>query len=172
MQCFWFSFSDSLQIELNNFAERWNTHHIRSSKPNCIAGVPDPLFTSPEEYRYTNCGKRLSLAEPDHLKQQTDTEREAELSTFDLEDDAVMSYCMYIVQQLNLTYLPKSLTEVKDHNDKKRTNKQTNKQANIKTKVQFKPSTVSISDVILVLLLFFFDQSSQLLVFLLKSLNR
>lgn len=128
MQCFWFSFSDSLQIELNNFAERWNTHHIRSSKPNCIAGVPDPLFTSPEEYRYTNCGKRLSLAEPDHLKQQTDTEREAELSTFDLEDDAVMSYCMYIVQQLNLTYLPKSLTEVKDHNNKKRTNKQTLKQ--------------------------------------------
>lgn len=92
------------------------------------AGVPDPLFTSPEEYRYTNCGKRLSLAEPDHLKQQTDTEREVELSTFDLEDDAVMSYCMYIVQQLNLTYLPKSLTEVKDHNNKKRTNKQTLKQ--------------------------------------------
>ena len=49
MQCIWFSFSDLLQFELNNFAKHWNTHHIWSSKPNCIAGVSDQLFTSPEE---------------------------------------------------------------------------------------------------------------------------
>ena len=34
MQCIWFSFSDLLQFELNNFAERWNRHHFRSSKPS------------------------------------------------------------------------------------------------------------------------------------------
>ena len=75
MQCIWFSFSDLLQFELNNFAERWNTHHIRSSKLNCIAGVPDQLFTSPEENEYINCGTRLSFAKPGHLKQQMDIER-------------------------------------------------------------------------------------------------
>ena len=75
MQCIWFSFSDLLQFELNNFAERWNTHHIRSSKPNCIAGVPDQLFTSPEENGYINCGTRLSFAKLGHLKQQMDIER-------------------------------------------------------------------------------------------------
>ena len=75
MQCIWFSFSDLLQFELNNFAERWNTHHIQSSKPNCIAGVPDQLFTSPEECGYINCRTRLSLAKLGHLKQQIDIER-------------------------------------------------------------------------------------------------
>ena len=114
MQCIWFSFSDLLQFELNNFAERWNTHHIRSSKPNCTPGVPDQLFTSPEENEYINCGTRLSFAKLGHLKQQMDIEREAELLTFDLEDDTVMSYCMYIVRQLNLTYPPTNWTEAKD----------------------------------------------------------
>ena len=103
-----------LQLELNNFTERWNTHHIRSSKPICVASVPDQLFTSPEEHGYINCGARLSLAELDHLKQQIDIEREAELITFDLEDDTVMSYCTYILRQLNLTYPPINWTEAKD----------------------------------------------------------
>ena len=55
MKCIWFSFSDLLQFELNNFAKRWKTHHIRSSKSNCIAAVPDQLFTFPKEYGYINC---------------------------------------------------------------------------------------------------------------------
>ena len=103
MQCIRFSFSNLLQFELNNFVERWNTDHTRSSKPNCIAGVPDQLCTSPEECGYISCGARLSLAKLRHLKLQIDIERETELITFDLEDDTVMPYCMYNVRQLNLT---------------------------------------------------------------------
>ena len=53
-----------------------------------------------------NCGTRLSLANLGHLNQQNDIEREAELITFDLEEDILMSYCMYIVRQLDLTYTP------------------------------------------------------------------
>ena len=114
MQSIWFSFFDLLQFELSNFAELWNTHHIRSSEPNCIAGVADQLFTSPEEYGYINCGTRLSLAKLGHLKQQTDIEGKVELTAFDLEDDTVMSYCMYIVRQLNLRYPPTNWAEAKD----------------------------------------------------------
>ena len=76
VQYLWFSFSDLLQFELSNFAECWNTHHIRSSKPNCVVAVPDQLFISPEEYGYINRGTRLSLAELDQLKQQIDIERD------------------------------------------------------------------------------------------------
>ena len=101
LQCIWFSFPDLKQSELNNF-----THCIRSSKPNCIPGVRNHLFTSPEENGYINCGICLSLAELDHLKQKIGIERDAELITWDPEDDTVMSYCMYIVRQLNLTYHP------------------------------------------------------------------
>ena len=53
-----------------------------------------------------NCGTRLSLTNLGQLNQQIDIEREPELITFDLEDDIVMSYCMYIERQLDLTYTP------------------------------------------------------------------
>ena len=49
-----------------------------------------------------------------YLKQQIDIERDAELFTFDLDDDTVMSYCVYIVQQLNLAYPLTNWTEAKD----------------------------------------------------------
>ena len=77
MQCIWFSFSYLIQFELNNFAKRWNMHHIRSSNANCIAGVLDQLFTSPEEYGYINCGRCHSFGKLGHLKQQIDIERAA-----------------------------------------------------------------------------------------------
>ena len=64
MQFIWFSFSCLLQFKLNNFAERWNTHHIRSSKPNCIAGVPDQLFTSREESYGMYIVRQLNLTYP------------------------------------------------------------------------------------------------------------
>ena len=48
------------------------------------------------------------------MKQQIDIERDAELFTFDLDDDTVMSYCVYIVQQLNLAYPLTNWTEAKD----------------------------------------------------------
>ena len=80
-----------LQIELKDFAERWNIHHIRLSKPNCIADVPGQVFTSSKGYGYINCGTRLLLAELDHLKQQIDIDRNAELITFYLLEETVMS---------------------------------------------------------------------------------
>ena len=40
------------------------------------------------------CATCIFLAELDHLKEQIDIERDAELITLDLEDDTVMSYCM------------------------------------------------------------------------------
>ena len=89
-------------------------HHIRLSKPNCIADVPGQLFTSPKGYGYINCGTRLLLAELDHLKQQIDIDRDAELITFYLLEETVMSWCMYIVSELNLTYPPTNWTQAKD----------------------------------------------------------
>ena len=72
--CIWFCFSDLLQLKPNNFAERWNTHHIRSPKSNYVASAPDQLFPSPEEHGYIKCETPLLLAELDYLKQQIDIE--------------------------------------------------------------------------------------------------
>ena len=53
---------------------------------------------------------RLLLAELYPLKQQIDIEREAKIITFDfsLTFDTIMSYCMSIVRQLNLTFPPRN----------------------------------------------------------------
>ena len=80
MGCLWFS--DEARIW-------WSTHHIRNYKDRVL----NQLFTSPEEYGYINCTTCLLLAEHGHLNEQIDIERDAELITFDLEDDTVMSYC-------------------------------------------------------------------------------
>ena len=60
-----------------------------------------------------NCETCLLLAELGYLKQQIDIERDKEIITFDLEDDTVISYCVHIVQQLNLTYPLTNWTEAK-----------------------------------------------------------
>ena len=83
MLCIWFS--DGAHIW-------WSTHHIRSSKPNCKAGVQTSIYFSRRLRIY--CAACIFLAELDHLKEQIDIERDAALITLDLEDDTVMSYCM------------------------------------------------------------------------------
>ena len=46
------------------------------------------------KHGYINCAACLLLTELDHLKKQIHIERDTELITFYLEDNAVMSYCM------------------------------------------------------------------------------
>ena len=49
-ECLWYTFSGLIQKELDDIVEHWNTHRIRKSRSNCIAGRPDSLFYIPENY--------------------------------------------------------------------------------------------------------------------------
>ncbi len=42
MECLWFCFSDLLQKELNDIKKHWNSHYIRRSRHDTIAGKPVP----------------------------------------------------------------------------------------------------------------------------------
>lgn len=47
-ECLWFCFSGILQQDLDFVREHWNTHTIRASSYNTIAGKPDELYLLPE----------------------------------------------------------------------------------------------------------------------------
>ena len=48
MECLWFSFSGVIQKELNEVCEHWNSHYIRKSRHDTVAGRPDELYFLPE----------------------------------------------------------------------------------------------------------------------------
>ena len=51
----WFCFSGVLQIALDDMKKYWNTHYIRQSRHETVAGVPDILFFLPENSGGTDC---------------------------------------------------------------------------------------------------------------------
>jgi hypothetical protein len=63
MECLWFCYSRIIQQELYNVKDQWNSHYIRKSQHETIAGIPDLLFFIPEYYGGDNC-----LCEVSHTK--------------------------------------------------------------------------------------------------------
>ena len=48
------SFATTLQKELDDIVEHWNTHRIRKSRRNTISGRPDSIFYLPEQFGGTD----------------------------------------------------------------------------------------------------------------------
>ena len=55
MKCLWFCYSRLLQKELENVKEHWNSHYIRKSRHDTVAGVPDILYFLPESVGFVDC---------------------------------------------------------------------------------------------------------------------
>ena len=49
-ECLWYCFSGVLQNDLDTVKEHWNTHRIRKSRYNTVAGRPDSIFYLPEQH--------------------------------------------------------------------------------------------------------------------------
>lgn len=49
-EALWYSFCTLLQNELNFVKEHWNSHYIRRSRHETVAGRPDVLYILPESY--------------------------------------------------------------------------------------------------------------------------
>ena len=47
-ECLWFCFARVLQTGLDEVRDSWNTHYIRKSRYETVAGRPDSLYTIPE----------------------------------------------------------------------------------------------------------------------------
>eukprot|EP00794_Sanderia_malayensis_P016404 gene16404-18041_t len=48
MECLWFCFSQVIQENLNRVKSHWNSHYIRKSRHETIAGRPNELYFLPE----------------------------------------------------------------------------------------------------------------------------
>ena len=48
MECLWFCFSGVIQTNLNRVKDHWNSHYIRRSRHETIAGRPNELYFLPE----------------------------------------------------------------------------------------------------------------------------
>lgn len=54
-ECLWFCFSGVLQSALDDMRKYWNTHYIRRSRHETVAGVPDILYFLTETSGGTDC---------------------------------------------------------------------------------------------------------------------
>ena len=87
-ECLWFCFNEILQQDLDFFRIHWNTHRIRQSRHDTVAGRPDELFFMPE-----------SFGREDHMQPVTDAQLEVVASHCEepIVDNDYHSYFTYIV---------------------------------------------------------------------------
>ena len=92
-ECLWFCFNEILQQDLDFFWVHWNTHYIRQSRHDTIAGKPDELFFLPETF-----------GGEDQMQPVTDAQLEVVASHCEepIVDNDYQSYFNYVVdlQQL------------------------------------------------------------------------
>lgn len=95
MECLWFCFSLVLQRDIDLVVEHWNTHSIRSSRYNTIAGKPDVLYYLPENSCGISCGVYISNEVIQGVEHHC--EREADNNDYD-------EYFHYVMETERLYY--------------------------------------------------------------------
>ena len=55
MECLWFCFAHLIQTDLDKVQEQWNSHYIRKSRYDTVAGIPDILYLLPEDFGKHDC---------------------------------------------------------------------------------------------------------------------
>lgn len=63
MEALWYTFSSIIQDDLYRVKEHWNTHRIRKSKFQTVAGRPDSLYFLPEQTNTLDCKLEMSQDE-------------------------------------------------------------------------------------------------------------
>lgn len=74
MEFLWFCFSKVIQNELDKVRDHWNSHYIRRSRHNTVAGVPDILYYLPENSGAVDCLVPVSQAQIREVEPQCDME--------------------------------------------------------------------------------------------------
>ena len=94
-ECLWFCFSTILQESLDKMKEYWNTHNIRPSRHETIAGVPDILFYLPEQSGGTDCLIPVDRAKIDEMELQCQQED---------DENIFQEYFKYVMEQEHFQY--------------------------------------------------------------------
>ena len=103
MECLWYCFHGVLQAEFNAVREQCNTHRIRKSRSDTVAGRPDSLYLLPELHGACNSGVPVTSTEVSYVTQHI-------LEDDNSENNDFQDYFDYARTSLSFT-LPKSWEE-------------------------------------------------------------
>ncbi len=107
MECLWFCFSRILQKELNTIREHWNSHYIRQSRYDTIAGKPDVLFYLPESVGAVNHIKPVTEVQIQDMSQYCEEAQEH-------IENVYQEYFKFIIENELRVPLPTSWSDAYD----------------------------------------------------------
>lgn len=96
-ECLWFCFQGVLQASLDKIKEYWNTHYIRSSRHETIAGSPDLLFYLPEHSGGMDCLVPVSRDKILEMKSRHHAQTE--------DENTYQEYFQYVMDIESIEYL-------------------------------------------------------------------
>ena len=94
MECLWIFFSALIQKDLDLVKEQWNTHRIRASRHDTVAGIPDELYHLPERHggvdglAFNVSEDQISLAKENFLEYEVESNMFKEYFSFVLQNIA------------------------------------------------------------------------------------
>ena len=81
ISCLWFCFAKVIQADLDKVKDHWNSHYIRKSRHDTIAGVPDILFYLPEYSGSTDCLECVTQSQIDEMEEHCQLPQEVDIYT-------------------------------------------------------------------------------------------
>ena len=117
LECSWFVFSSLLQTELDEFSCYWNSHYIRQSRHDSVAGIPDVLFYLPEDSSYLNQKYDVTNVKVENIVRERDVAAEGEPET-NRSDVELEEFFSYVVQNEGLSHPARSWREAKRNFEK------------------------------------------------------
>ena len=96
-ECLWFAFNGILQNSLHEVQLYWNTHYIRPSRHETVAGVPNILFAIPEQFGGFDCHVPVSNQKLQEVQIRC-AERQAE------DENPLQEYFNYLMEFHELQY--------------------------------------------------------------------
>ena len=106
MQCLWFSFHKVLN-ELSQVRSNWNTHYIRKSRYQTMAGIPEKLYFLPEEVGSKDYKKPFNPAdvrEAEYEVHSVDTDHSDDEDDEENETSDYQRYFNYALQTLGIDH--------------------------------------------------------------------
>ena len=100
-----------------NLTAIWNSHYIRQSRHDSVAGIPDVLFYLPEESGYVNQKHDVTNTEIENILRERDAVAEGKLEA-NRCDVELEEFFSYVVQNEGLSHPPRSWREAKRNFEK------------------------------------------------------
>ena len=69
MECLWYCFSDLLQHDFDEVKDHWNSHYVRRSRFDTVAGRPDELYHLPVNHGGSEFLQNVSIEQINDMQE-------------------------------------------------------------------------------------------------------